>query len=303
VPQGTALVREALAGAVDALGAAGVDSPRLDAELLLAEATGWPRERFATDPDDSLPSGASREFAQMVRRRIRREPVAYILGRKGFRGLELEVDPRVLIPRPETELLVEIAVELNPASVLDVGTGSGAVALSVADELPEVEVTATDTSPDALRLARANAARLGLEWVSFATGTLPARGSVELLLANLPYVGEGEWEALAPEIREYEPRTALVPGPTGTEAIESLVAQLAADPGLTAAVALEVGAGQAGAAEVLLEGAGFGRVERRADLAGIERVVLGRRPASGAASSGTSGSSPAYGRLARPGAA
>ncbi len=276
---GTAPIRDALGGAVDALTGAGVDSPRLDAELLLAEATGWPRERFATDPDDPLPSGASREFAQMIRRRLNREPVAYILGRKGFRGLELEVDPRVLIPRPETELLVEIAVELAPASVLDVGTGSGAVALAVADELPDAEVTATDTSADALRVAQGNAARLDLERVTFATGTLPARGSFELLLANLPYVGEGEWEGLAPEIREHEPRTALVPGPEGTEAIESLAAKLAADPQLAQAVALEVGAGQAAATEELLAGAGYGRVERRADLAGIERVVVGRRDA------------------------
>jgi release factor glutamine methyltransferase len=269
---------------MDALAGAGVDSPRLDAELLLAEATGWPRERFATDPDEPLPSGASREFAQMVRRRLNREPVAYILGRKGFRGLELEVDPRVLIPRPETELLVEIAVELAPASVLDVGTGSGAVALAVADELPDADVTATDTSADALRVAQGNAARLGLERVAFATGTLPARGSFELLLANLPYVGEAEWEGLAPEIREHEPRTALVPGPSGTEAIESLAAKLAADPHFAQAVALEVGAGQAPATEALLAGAGFHGIERRRDLAGIERAVVGHRT-SGAASS------------------
>jgi release factor glutamine methyltransferase len=274
---GTAPVRDAIGGAVDALGAAGVESPRLDAELLLAEATGWPRERFATDPDELLPSGASRAFAQMVRRRLQREPVAYILGRKGFRAIELEVDPRVLIPRPETELLVEIAVELAPASVLDIGTGSGAVALAVADELPDAEVTATDTSADALRVAQENAAKLDLERVTFATGTLPARGSFELLLANLPYVGEEEWEGLAPEIREHEPRTALVPGPEGMEAIESLAAKLAADPGLAQAVALEVGAGQAAATEELLGGAGFEGIERRPDLAGIERVVVGHR--------------------------
>ena len=216
-------------------------------------------------------------FSQMVRRRVRREPVAYILGRKAFRNIELEIDQSVLIPRPETELLVEIALELSPATVLDVGTGSGAVALAVADELPGAEVTATDTSADALRLAQANAARLGLERVSFTTGTLPARGSFELVLANLPYVGEEEWAELAAEIRDYEPRKALVPGPTGMEAIESLAMKLAADPGLAEAMALEVGAGQAPTVAALLEGAGFDRVESRPDLAGIERVVLGRR--------------------------
>jgi release factor glutamine methyltransferase len=273
-------VREALAGAIDALGAAGIDSPRLDAELLLAQATGWPRERFATDPDAGLPSGASREFGQMVRRRVRREPVAYILGRKGFRGIELQVDPRVLVPRPETELLVEIALEFSPSTVLDVGTGSGAVALAVADELPDAAVTATDTSADALQVAQANALRLGLEErVDFATGTLPARGSFELLLANLPYVSESEWEGLEPEIRDYEPRTALVPGAAGTEAMRSLIARLAADRGLAEAVALEVGAGQAVAVAGLLADAGFEAIEARPDLAGIDRVVLGRRGA------------------------
>ena len=274
---GGASVREALAGAVDALAAAGVESPQLDAELLLAEATGWSRERFATDPGDALPSAAARAFGQMVRRRLNREPVAYILRRKGFRGIELAVTSRVLIPRPETELLVEVAVELAPATVLDVGTGSGAVALAVADELPATEVTATDTSADALRVAQENAARLGLERVKFATGTLPARGSFDLLLANLPYVGESEFQQLEPEIRDHEPRTALVPGPTGMEAIESLSAKLTADPSLAAAVALEVGEGQASATAALLEGAGYERVEARADLAGIDRLVLGRR--------------------------
>src|SRR3954447_17515614 len=128
----------------------------------------------------------------MVRRRLRREPVAYILGRKGFRYLELAVDPRVLVPRPETELLVELALELQPARVLDVGTGSGAIALAVADELPEAEVIATDTSPTALEVARANAARLGLSGrVRFVEGTLPdTDGGWDLVVANLPYVAE-----------------------------------------------------------------------------------------------------------------
>src|SRR5204863_4576444 len=139
-------VREALEGATDALAAAGVESPRLDAELLLAEATGWDRARLAAEPNAEVASPAARRFGQMVRRRLEREPVAYILGRKGFRRLDLAVDPRALIPRPETELLVEIALELAPRSALDVGTGSGAVALALADELPECEVTATDTS-------------------------------------------------------------------------------------------------------------------------------------------------------------
>lgn len=294
MPRGDgAPVREALAAAVDAFAAAGVPSPRLDAELLLSQATGWPRERLATDFEQPLPSGASREFAQMVRRRVRREPVAYIVGRKGFRSIELEVDPRVLVPRPETELLVEVALELAPTTVLDVGTGSGAVALAVADELPGAAVTATDTSGVALELARVNASRLGLEGrVSFAAGALPARGSFDLLLANLPYVSESDWAGLDPEIREHEPRKALVPGPSGLEAIRSLVARMAADPDLTRAAALEVGAGQAGEVAELLAGAGFDAVEVRPDLAGIERVVLGRRAGEAAVGKAAEGAAP-----------
>jgi release factor glutamine methyltransferase len=269
-------VREALAAASDALAAAGVEDARLDAELLLAEATGWDRARLAAEPEAGIDAGAARRFGEMVRRRVRREPVAYILGRKGFRGLELAVDGRALIPRPETELLVEIALELEPSTALDVGTGSGAVALAVADELPGCEVTGTDTSTAALDLARENAERLEIDGrVRFERGTVPEGRRFELVLANLPYVREDEWESLAPEITGYEPREALVGGADGVEAIASTVpATVAAlEPG--ASLALEVGAGQAGAVAELLLDLGFGQVEGRQDLAGIPRVVLG----------------------------
>jgi release factor glutamine methyltransferase len=269
-------VREALAAASDALAAAGVEDARLDAELLLAEATGWDRARLAAEPEARVDAGAARRFGEMVRRRVRREPVAYILGRKGFRGLELAVDGRALIPRPETELLVEIALELEPSTALDVGTGSGAVALAVADELPGCEVTGTDTSTGALDLARENAERLEIDGrVRFERGTVPEGRRFELVLANLPYVREDEWESLAPEITGYEPREALVSGADGVEAIVSTVpATIAAlEPG--ASLALEVGAGQAGPVAELLLDLGFGQVEGRQDLAGIPRVVLG----------------------------
>ena len=269
-------VREALAAASDALAAAGVEDVRLDAELLLAEATGWDRARLAAEPEARVDAGAARRFGEMVRRRVRREPVAYILGRKGFRRLELAVDGRALIPRPETELLVEIALELEPSTALDVGTGSGAVALAVADELPGCEVTGTDTSTAALDLARENAERLDIDaLVRFERGTVPEGRRFELVLANLPYVREDEWESLAPEITGYEPREALVGGADGVEAIVSTVpATVAAlEPG--ASLALEVGADQAGPVAELLLDLGFGQVEGRQDLAGIPRVVLG----------------------------
>jgi release factor glutamine methyltransferase len=268
-------VREALVSATDAIAATGAQTPRLDAELMLSEATGLDRARLAAEPETGVGAPAARTFGAMVRRRIEREPVAYILGRKGFRQLELEVDSRVLIPRPETELLVELALEVRPRSVLDVGTGSGAVALAIADELPEAAVVATDTSLDALAVAQANRDRLGLgERVRLSYGSLEP-GTFELVVANLPYVSEGEWQGLAPEIRGFEPREALVAGPSGLEAIELLLGDLSLAPDRPAAVALELGEGQATTVAELVRRAGFERVEARRDLAGIERVVVG----------------------------
>jgi release factor glutamine methyltransferase len=268
-------VGQALAAATDALTAAGVESPRLDAELLLAEASASDRARLAAEPGAPVAPGPARIFGAMVRRRLRREPVAYILGRKGFRGIELQVDRRVLIPRPETELLVEVAHELRPASVLDVGTGSGAVALAVADELPGVDVTASDASEAALEVARANASSLGLsELVGFFAGSIPPGRRFDLVLANLPYVASAEWAALAPEIREWEPREALLAGADGLAAIRDLLAE--ATGAAAKAVALEVGEGQSKLVVELMRASGFPATETRADLSGIERVVIGQ---------------------------
>jgi len=266
-----ASVRDALEGAADALEAAGVPDARFDAELLLAEAAGCDRAELVTEAEGELPKGAAREFGRMVRRRLKREPVAYILGRKGFRNLELAVDRRVLIPRPETELLVELALELAPRSVLDVGTGSGAVALAVADELPEAAVTATDASPVALEIARANAERLGLaDRVSLLPGTVPEGQAFDLTLANLPYVRDDEWDDLQPEIREFEPREALLAGPDGLDAIRALLNF----PLQTTTLALEVGMGQAAEVAELMREHGYLELTTRKDLAGIERVVV-----------------------------
>ncbi|MFL5870489.1 MAG: peptide chain release factor N(5)-glutamine methyltransferase [Solirubrobacterales bacterium] len=266
-------VAEALAAATDALGAAGVDTPRLDAELLLAEATGRDRAWLAANADAGVDAPAARAFGAMIRRRVRREPVAYILGRKGFRRIELAVDPRVLIPRPETELLVEVALEVGPGRLLDVGTGSGAVALAVADELPGTEVSATDTSLDALVVAQANCERLGPA-VELEHGTIPAGKGFDLLVANMPYVSDGEWPGLAPEINKYEPREALVAGPSGLESIDELLSRIALADVRPDAVALEVGAGPAPTVADLARRAGYERTEVRRDLAGIERVVV-----------------------------
>jgi release factor glutamine methyltransferase len=254
--------RDAVGAAVDALTAAGVETPRLDAELLIADALGVERAALVVDPSLPVPAPAARLLSERIRRRVGREPVAYILGHRGFRRIELQVDPRVLIPRPETELLVEIALSL-PAGVRvhDVGTGSGAVALALRDERPDLVVSASDLSPGAVEVARAN----GLS-DAFVYDGLPG-GPFDLVLANLPYVREDEWAGLAPEIRLYEPREALVSGADGLDAIRALVAQAPAGIRL----ALEHAPGQTEALKGLLRSP---RVY--SDLAGLPRVTVGR---------------------------
>ena len=238
------------------------------------------RATLAADLQAEVRPAAGRLFGEMVRRRLRREPVAYILGRKGFRRLELAVDRRVLIPRPETELLVEMALDLQPGKVLDVGTGSGAIALAVADELPGCAVTAVDTSAAALEVARANAEGLGFaDRVRFLEGSVP-EGEFDLILANLPYVSEREWPALQPEVTQWEPREALLAGPDGLDAYRFFLRErgraLATYGGRSSTtLAVEVGEGQAATVAELMREAGFGRTETRCDLAGIERVVIG----------------------------
>jgi release factor glutamine methyltransferase len=266
-------VREALDAAVDALTAAGVDDPRLDAEVMLAAAMGTDRAALYADPDSKMEPAAAREFAEMVRRRVRREPVAYILGRAWFRQLELVVDGRVLIPRPETELLVELAQDRQ--RVLDVGTGSGAIALAIANERAGVRVTGIDSSPDAIQVARANAARAGLE-VEFLIADLIVGGPYELIVSNPPYVREGEWDSLQPEISLYEPREALLGGDDGLDIIRDLIPAAADVLVRGGRLAIEVGQGQSRTVESLFERSGFTQVEAIRDLAGMPRVVTGR---------------------------
>jgi release factor glutamine methyltransferase len=276
---GGASVREALDSAVIAIAAAGCETPRLDAEVLLAAAMGLDRTALFMDPRREVTGPAVRSFQDAVRRRSAgREPVAYITGTRGFRHIELAVDARVLVPRPETELLVEIGVELvaEGARVADVGTGSGAVALALASERPDLRVVATDVSADALAVARANAARLGLGEVVFAEGDLLAGvGEVDAVLSNPPYVAEGERASLAPEITRHEPPGALFAGADGLDVIRRLVPAAAAAGARL--LAIELGEGQAPAVAALMEQAGFAAVQARRDLAGIERVVVGRR--------------------------
>jgi release factor glutamine methyltransferase len=272
-------VRDALQGAVTAITAAGCETPRLDAEVLLAHVLGVSRERLLLDRDLTVAGPAVRAFQAAVRRRaVEREPVAYIVGSRGFRAIELAVDPRALVPRPETELLVEAALALPPgAHVLDLGTGSGAVALALKQERPDLLLSASDSSEGALALARENAQRLGLD-VRFLRADLLDGIAEEFhaMLANLPYVPEGERSTLAPEITRHEPPGALFAGADGLDAIRALTRQLAPRASVRF-LALEVGAGQAPAVAALCEAAGFEKVGFARDLAGIERVVKGER--------------------------
>jgi release factor glutamine methyltransferase len=270
-------VRDALDSAVVAIGAAGSDTPRLDAELLLGHALGVDRAALVTAPDREVAGPAARAFQELVRRRsAHREPVAYLLGRRGFRRLELEVDARVLVPRPETELLVEAALGLPAgARVVDVGTGSGAVALALKDERPDLEVLATDVSEDALAVARANAARLGLDVAFRRADLLDGVQAVDAVVSNPPYVADGERATLPPEVARHEPAVALFGGPDGLDVVRRLVREAGASPARL--LVLEVGQGQARPVGELVRAAGFAEIEVRRDLAGIERVVVGRR--------------------------
>jgi release factor glutamine methyltransferase len=269
-----ASVASALAAAAERLRAAGCDAPRLDAELLLAQVLGVERAMLVVESRRELEGWVAERFAALVARREAREPVAYILGRRWFRELELHVDPRVLIPRPETELLVEAALELPSGTrVVDVGTGSGAVALALAAERPDLVVRGLDISPDAVAVATLNARRLGLP-VSVARADLLDGGRYDAVLANLPYVAEGERASLAPEITRFEPAQALFAGADGLAVIRRLVRTV---DRRVRFVALEVGAGQAERVAALLDERGFDEVHARPDLAGIERVVVGRR--------------------------
>jgi release factor glutamine methyltransferase len=262
-------------------------SPRLDAELLAAHAFGLARIQLYAQFDRPLSADELARFRELVKRRQAGEPVAYIVGRKEFWSLDLAVDRRVLIPRPDTETAVEAALALLPADaparVCDVGTGSGAIALAIRKERPQATVVAIDLSGDALAVAGANAERLGLP-VEFRQGDLlaplaaePTLDPFDVIVANLPYVPRADVPGLAPEVQA-EPLLALDGGGDGLEIVRRLAASAGAHLRPGGALVLEIGAGQAAATATICEQVGFERVTMRRDLAGIERVVVAHRP-------------------------
>ena len=295
---GPASVGEALRAAAPRLRASGSRSPRLDAELLLASALGVPRVELFRDPGRTLQADEAGRFEELLARREAREPVAYILGRRAFRTIDLEVTPDVLIPRADTETLVDVALEALAAMpiagpdpedeplALDVGTGSGCVALALATEDPFVRLVATDVDPGALAVARRNGARLGLaRRVEFVLSDLFAdvgERPFDLIVSNPPYIPADEYVALEPNVRDYEPRLALYGGVDGLDFYRRLVpgAALLLRPGGT--LALEVGAGQADdVAGIIAAARAYEAPERRSDLSGVPRVVFARRRGAG----------------------
>lgn len=256
-------------------------SPRLDAELLLAHVTGLTRADFRARPERELPSAAGWSFQQLVKRRMQGEPVAYIRGCQEFWSLVLEVTPAVLIPRPETELVVErVLAHVKSdavARIADLGTGSGAIALAIAHERPVVQIVGVDASKEALDIAARNAARLQLTNVAFTRGSWfePLAGQrFHVIASNPPYIAIDDPD-LAPDVRRYEPVSALLGGRTGLEVIEALISEAPNHLNPNGWLVLEHGWKQGAAVREQLVRRGFTHVRSHADLAGHERVSEG----------------------------
>ncbi len=275
------MIVEFLTDATDRLAAVS-DSPRLDAEILLGHALSWPRTRVYTHAEDSLPTPAVTAFQTLLQRRLDGEPVAYIIGEREFWSLPVEVGPDTLIPRPETELLVERAlVRIQPgrrAEILDLGTGSGAVALALASERPDISILATDIETAALAVARRNAKRLNLDNIAFAAGdwfdAAPNR-SFDVVVTNPPYVRDDDPHLDRNDVR-HEPRIALTAGLSGFDAIHRIVADAAGYLVAHGWVLLEHGFDQAHQVGEILSQSGFTDVCSYPDAAGHLRVTEGR---------------------------
>jgi release factor glutamine methyltransferase len=280
-------IREILGKTEGYLKDKGVDAPRLSAQLLLAKALGMDRLGLIVAMDRPLTSEELDAYRPLVARRGKGEPVAYLLGEREFFGLDFTVTPDTLIPRPETELVVERALELFPGGGLsrfaDLGTGSGCLAVTLAVKFSQTRGLALDKSPGALAVARQNAARHGvadrLECVEADFADLPETpGGYELVVSNPPYVSAAEYRECSGEVRDFEPESALVPGETGLEAVPVVARAAHARLAPGGWLLVEIGWKQGPQAAALLTEAGFADVAVRRDLAGLDRVVEGRRP-------------------------
>lgn len=276
--------RQALVDSTRALEQAGIATPALDARLLIMEAAGLSFEALLREPDRCMSEKERARLARMLDRRRACEPLAYIVGRRAFWTFELTVGPEVLVPRPESETVVEAVLEAvecreEAYRILDLGTGSGCLVLALLSELPQASGLGVDASARALALARDNAAQLGLSgrcaflrsnWLS------GVKGQFDIVVCNPPYIAEREITALAPEIGRYEPRLALGGGADGLDAYRQLLGGLNENVASSGLVALELGDGQASAVEDLLAATGFCVLGRKLDLGGKLRVVLAR---------------------------
>lgn len=287
--------------AIQRLTAAGSDTPRLDAEVLLAHTLGYEeRTRLYLYPDHPLSPQELARFENLLQRREHREPVAYLTGYKEFFGLDFEVNPHVLIPRPETELLVETTLEIydfalhafggftsgddksstvnRQSKIVDVGTGSGCLAVTLAKHLPQAAVFAVDLSGEALQTARRNAKRHGVsERITFVQGDLlePILTPVDIIISNPPYVSQPELAVAQPEVSRYEPRLALDGGPNGVEIIQRLLLQAVSKLKPGGSLLIEIGSGQGNVVkELARQYFSAAHIEIRPDLAGLDRLLL-----------------------------
>lgn len=278
-------VLEVIKKTTDFFATKGIESPRLNAELLVGHALGLKRMQLYLNFERPLSAAELELIRPLVRRRGQREPVQYIVGETEFAGLKLKVDRRALIPRPETEYLVELLAtrpDFAPASILDLGTGSGALALGLARHFAQAAVTAVDASPDALALARENAAACGLaERVSLISsdwyGSLPETAKFDLIVANPPYLSAAETAATSPEVHAHEPAQALTAADSGLADLRVIVAGAGRFLAAHGLLALETGIAHHAELAALAAAAGFGRTESRADLTGRDRYFFATR--------------------------
>ena len=299
-------VRDILNESTNALEAMDSPSARLDAEVLLSFCLDCDRLEFYKNPDMTISEAQLAAFRNLIARRLQWEPVAYITSRKEFWTFTLEVNSSVLIPRPDTEILVEETLDVakklestsdldsglrrndstqRPVRILDIGTGSGAIALALAHEIAGAKVVATDTSQAALNLAQKNAASLGLqEKIDFRQGNLlePVDGLFDIIVSNPPYIAAEEYEELPPGVRSFEPRAALLAGISGLEFYKKLISPAAAYLKKNGWLLLEIGAKQEAGVRRILEAAGnYDSIKMRRDYAGLPRVIKARRKVSG----------------------